>query len=378
MCVAPSREAQKPSMSVSFSPLLLSLAQSSSSFRCHSGGSISLSSQPTVKMQRLDELANPMTQGVSVAAAIPINDGADNGEEDDDNIKILIDEDGVDDNDKDAVADVDAQGNVKVGTPSPANTANSSGFGLFVLLDLNESAMSEIKGHSHRKYLNRLQRDYYNKDTMWVKCLHLQLPQVPRSKCNISDMTPYMLLEQNSNKYMQQCIFIHDGSEGQFSDEFKNIMERASTGEKFRSAWGKHEKEFKFDYLFHCFLDTNNEAFPNEDDHQHRVMYGLAALYNMMALGRQKIQLNEGTSLEYMFCPHCGYFTNNTPTMNTHVQKHYKVGLFCAHSKCNFVTNWSNRCCSTGCSCTDMARRTRVPPSSPSRRTALVIEWLWP
>ena len=68
-------------------------------------------------------------------------------------------------------------------------------------------------------------------------------------------------------------------------------------------------------------------------------MCGLAALHNTAALDHRKIQLNDGTLLEYMFCLHCGYFTNNALMMNTHVQKHYKVGLFCAHSKCNFMMN---------------------------------------
>ena len=111
--VAPSHKAQKPSMTVSLSPLLLSLAQSSSSVRCHPGGSVSLSCQPTVKRQRLDENANPMAPGTSVAAAIPIDDGADDGDKDNDDVKILTDEDGDDDDNDDAVADVDAQGNVK-------------------------------------------------------------------------------------------------------------------------------------------------------------------------------------------------------------------------------------------------------------------------
>ena len=195
MHVAPSCEAQKPSTSVSLSPLLLSLAQSSSSVRCCPGGSILSSSQPTVKRQRLDENTNPMAPGTSVAAAIPIDDGADDGDEDDDDIKILIDEDGDDDDDDDAVADVDAQGNVKVGTPHATNAADGSGFNPFILMDLDESMVSEIKGQSHRKYLNKLCRDYYNKDAVWVKRLHLQLPQGPRSKCNVNDMMPYMLLE---------------------------------------------------------------------------------------------------------------------------------------------------------------------------------------
>ena len=87
---------------------------------------------------------------------------------------------------------------------------------------------------------------------------------------------------------MQQCIFsvagICDRSEGQFSNDFKNIMEHAHVSKKFQLARGKHE-EFKFDYLLHCFFDTNNEAFPSEDDHPCRVMCGLAALHNAAALG---------------------------------------------------------------------------------------------
>ena len=80
-------------------------------------------------------------------------------------------------------------------------------------------------------------------------------------------------------------------------------MERARHGEKFRSAHGKHKKEFEFDYLFCCFFDANNEPFPNKDDHQHRVMCGLAALHTAAALSHQRILLNDGTNLEYMFLP---------------------------------------------------------------------------
>ena len=73
--------------------------------------------------------------------------------------------------------------------------------------------------------------------------------------------------------------------------------------------------------------------------HQHGVMCGLAPLHTAVTLGHRRIVLNDGTNLEFMFCPHCGYFTNNPTTMNTHVQKHYKAGLFCAHASCDFVTN---------------------------------------
>ena len=68
-------------------------------------------------------------------------------------------------------------------------------------------------------------------------------------------------------------------------------------------------------------------------------MCGLAALHKAVALGRRKVQLSDGSNLEYMFCPHCGYFTNNMPTMNMHVHKHYKAGLFCGGPDCNLVTN---------------------------------------
>ena len=50
--------------------------------------------QCTVKRQKLDESANPMAAGASVATAIPIDDGADdNNKDDNDDIKILIDKD---------------------------------------------------------------------------------------------------------------------------------------------------------------------------------------------------------------------------------------------------------------------------------------------
>ena len=133
---------------------------------------------------------------------------------------------------------------------------------------------------------------------------------------------------------------ICNGSEGKFSNKFQTIMERSCISEIFQSAWGKHEKEFGFDYIFCCFFDANDQVFPNDDPCQLGVMCNLAALHNAATLGCKKIQLNDRTNLECMFCPHCGYFANNAPTMNTHVWKHYRVGLFCEDSTCNFITNW--------------------------------------
>ena len=121
-------------------------------------------------------------------------------------------------------------------------------------------------------------------------------------------MMQYMVLEQNNNRYMPQCIFsvagIRDGTEGRFSTAFKDIMECAHRSEKFRSACGKHKKEFEFDYLFHCFFDARGKhdmLFPNEDDHQHGMMCSLAALHTAMVLGCRRIVLSDGTNLEFMF-----------------------------------------------------------------------------
>ena len=237
-CVAPLHKAQKPSASASLSPFLLSLAQSSSSVRCQPGGSISSGSRPTVKRQKLDENINPMAPGTS-AAAIAIDDGADDDGEDDDNINILVDKgnDNDDDGDEVAIANVDTHGSVNVSALHPTNAADSSGFGLFVLLDLNNSAVADVKGWSCKKFLNNLRADYYSKDMMWIRCLHLQLPQEPRSKHNVNDMMGFMLLEWQTNRYMQQCIFSMAGIcnriEGKFSDEFKNINERTRISKKF-------------------------------------------------------------------------------------------------------------------------------------------------
>ena len=64
---------------------------------------------------------------------------------------------------------------------------------------------------------------------------------------------------------------------------------------------------------------ANDVPFPNEDDHQHGVMCGLAALHMAAALGRWRIILNDGMNLEFMFCRNCGYFTNNCSVLMPHV-----------------------------------------------------------
>ena len=121
--------------------------------------------------------------------------------------------------------------------------------------------------------------------------------------------------------------------------QFRNIMECAHSSEKFWSARGRHEREFEFDYLFCCFFDTNYKAFPNDDNCMLSVMCGLAALHEVVVLGRHKVQLSDRSNMEYMFCPHCGYFTNNVLAMNMLVGKHYKAGLFCGGPECSFIMN---------------------------------------
>ena len=146
-------------------------------------------------------------------------------------------------------------------------------------------------------------------------------------------MIEHMLRECNPNQYMQQCIFsvagIQNGMEGNFSTQFKDIMECAHSSKKFQASRDCHEKEFEFDFLFRCFYDANGKAFVNMDNHMLGVMCRLAALYKAGTLRWCKIQMSDGSNMEFMFCPHCGYFTNNMPTMNMHVCKHYRVALYC-------------------------------------------------
>ena len=97
-------------------------------------------------------------------------------------------------------------------------------------------------------------------------------------------------------------------------------------------------KNFQFDYILACFLDEDNNPFPPNDKRFCTQMLGLTSLHSVLALGRPKI-LSHGTSIEKIFCPHCGYFVNNPNTMSTHICMHYHAGMFCAHKGCNFITN---------------------------------------
>ena len=265
VCIAPSWDVPKSINMAAISPLLMNIAQSSSSVRCRPGEGPPSNGQPNVKRQKLDEGANPTAAGTSASTAIAI-DNVVEGDEDDNGIEILEDED--DGKDGAAIVAVDAQGNATTSTPSTVNITGGSTFTPWVLMDLHPDVIADIKGKNRKKILNQLRRQYYHLDAAWVRCLHLQLPQEPCHNRNINDMMEYMLKEWRSNRFMQQYIFsvasIHAVMEGKFSSKFINIMERAHSNEKFQSARGWHEREFEFDYLFHCFFDTNGKAFPND------------------------------------------------------------------------------------------------------------------
>ena len=62
-------------------------------------------------------------------------------------------------------------------------------------MDLHADVVADIKDKNHKKILNQLRWQYYNYDAMWVKRLHLQLPQEPHSNQNLDDMTEHMLRE---------------------------------------------------------------------------------------------------------------------------------------------------------------------------------------
>ena len=233
-------------------------------------------------------------------------------------------------------------------------------------MDLDPNVVADIKGKNHKKTLNQLWKQYYSLDMMWIKHLCLPLPQEPHCNQNINDMTEYMLHEWKSNCFMQQCIFsmagIHAGMEGKFSLQLKNIMERAHSCEKFRSARGRHERELEFDYIFHSYYNANGRPFANDDDCMLEVMCGLTAFHEVAALGCHKVQLSDGSNMEFMFCPHCGYFANNPLTMNMHVRKHYKAGLYCGGPECNLITNKPDAMLQHGSLFHSFGKRNKGPP----------------
>ena len=128
---------------MALSPFLMSLTQLFNNIRCWSGSGAPSNGQASIKRQKLDENANPMAVGTSAAAAIPIDDIAGNNNKDD-GIQILIDED--DDDDNLTIVTVKAHGSATVGTPGTTNTADASGFGPFILMDLHKDAVANIKG----------------------------------------------------------------------------------------------------------------------------------------------------------------------------------------------------------------------------------------
>ena len=91
--------------------------------------------------------------GTSASKAIPIDNAADDAD-DDNGIEILEDkEDGDDDA---AVVTVNAQGSATTSTPRATNTTSGSGFSPFILMDLHTDIVADIKGKNCKKILNQL------------------------------------------------------------------------------------------------------------------------------------------------------------------------------------------------------------------------------
>ena len=236
VCVAPSQDTQPSGDSTPLTPLLINIAQLSTNIRCQLGDGAPSNGQPNVKRQKLDEGASSVAAGSSASVAISV-DNAFKDDDDDDGIEILEDED--DEDDDTTMVTIDAQG-----TAGMTNTSNATPFPPFALMDLHDDVVADIKGEKCKKILNKLQWQNYNLDAFWFKHLHLQLPQEPRSNQNIDDMTEHMLRETKSNRYMQQCIFsvasIRNRTEGNFSTQFKEIMERTHSSKNFQVSRGHH------------------------------------------------------------------------------------------------------------------------------------------
>ena len=128
----------------------MNIAQLSSNVRCRLGEGPPSNGQPNIKRQKLDAGANPTVAGTSTSTAITI-DNIVEGDEDDDGIEILEDED-----DGDAGAAVvaeDAQENATTSTPHAANVTGASTFTPWVLMGLHPNIVTDVKGRIVRRSL---------------------------------------------------------------------------------------------------------------------------------------------------------------------------------------------------------------------------------
>ena len=321
--VAPVRDTQSvPSQLSVPTGHLAGLAQASSNIQSRPWDSISPNSQPTLKRPRLDGTTKPSTTtaanpGSSSAKAISIDD-------DDDEIQFI---DAVEDG---ASIHVDAHG---------TQTTTSA----FVLQSLDDELLTEYPVKV-RGILNRLRKNHYSTDFPWVQDLHQRLPQDTRNTRNVDPMVNHVLAILDSDPYIKKSFksverILNGDEDPEFFDkDFKKTLANVHHNQTFKSPPYCHVKNFQFDYVLVCFLDEDNNLFPPNDKCFRTQMLGLTSLHSVLALGRPKI-LSHGTSIEKIFCPHCGYFVNNPNTMSMHIRMHYRAGMFCAHKGCNFITN---------------------------------------
>ena len=314
-----------PSQSSTPAGRLASLAQASSNVRSCSQDSISPNSQPTVKQPRLDGNVEPAVTSSSTlvsssAAAITVD-------EDEDEIQFI---DAIDDG---TSVRLDAQGR-QMTTSSTSST--------FTLQPLANELVSEYP-EGVRVVINRLRSNQYSADLPWMQDLRQRVPQNTRNDRNVDSMVAHVLAKQQHNVYMRNSfksvdrILNSDEDPDFFDENFKSVLTNVCRNQPFKSPSYCNMKNFQFDYLLACFLDDDDNPFPTNDKRFRMQIMGLSSLHSVGALSRPKVHTH-GMSIE-IFCPHCGYHSNNPNTVNTHICMHYHAGMFCAHKGCNCITN---------------------------------------
>ena len=129
-------------------------------------------------------------------------------------------------------------------------------------------------------------------------------------------MVEHVLAKQQHNAYMRKSFksvdSILNGDEDPdfFDENFKSVLSNVRCNQPFKSPSYCNMKNFQLDYLLACFLDKDDNPFPTNDKWFRIQMMGLLSLHSVGALSRPKVHAH-GTSIEKIFCPHCGYHSNN-------------------------------------------------------------------
>ena len=176
-----------------------------------------------------------------------------------------------------------------------------------------------------------------------MQALQASIPAGNHHMYNINDMTEHMLRHAQNNAYTLKYVYNVDdilvGNHSDvFSDTFIEVLWCTQVKEKFCFAKGRLDKEFHFQYLLQCFYGENDKLFPSNDLWHQTQGMGFDAFHSMKALSHKKVAV-EGDVVKSIFCPHCGYHSNNPTTLNMHILKHNKAGLYCLMPRCNTIAN---------------------------------------